>query len=82
MVSLHQFEAAKRNPELEQTSDCTNKMRYAVIYICWDWKGVIHCEFLECNEKVNTELYVQHMQRLNKTMQQKKYQSQMWSFAV
>ena len=43
-----------------------------MLWLWWDWEGIIYWELLDRNQTVDAELYVLQMQRLNNAIQQKR----------
>lgn len=53
---------------------CVNQdlhLHKTMLYIWWDWEGIIHYELLEWNKTVNVKLHDQQMKWLNLAIQEK-----------
>ena len=46
--------------------------RKTMIYIWWDWEGMVHWEMLKRNVTVNKELYIAQQHRMNETIRLKR----------
>ena len=43
-----------------------------MIYVWWDWEGMVHWEMLKRNAMVNKELYIAQLHRVNEAIQLKR----------
>ena len=72
MVSIYKYEAKKGmggsgdmpKPRVKPDLHPSKTM----ICVWWDWEGMVHWKMLERNARVNKELYIAQLHRLNEAI--------------
>ena len=50
----------------------SRELKKTMICVWWDWEGLIHWEMLENNKKIEQNLYIAQLHRVNEAIQQKR----------
>ena len=61
----------KRNEPPLPTSKASLHPKKVMLCVWWDWKGILHYEFLSNNETINSEKYCSQLDKLKTAIEQK-----------